>query len=31
MKTLAKEELTRVVSRMRQERIVESANPGDGD
>ena len=31
MKTLAKEELTRIVSRMRQERIVESANPGDGD
>jgi anti-sigma-K factor RskA len=31
MKTLAKEELARVVSRMRQERIVESANPGDSD
>jgi anti-sigma-K factor RskA len=31
MKTLAKEELTRIVSRMRQERIVESANAGDGD
>jgi len=31
MKTLAKEELTRIVSRMRQDRIVESANPGDGD
>ncbi len=31
MKTLAKEELTRIVSRMRRERIVESANPGDGD
>jgi len=31
MKTLAKEELTRIVSRMRQERIVETANPGDGD
>ena len=31
MKTLAKEELTRIVSRMRQERIVESANLGDGD
>jgi hypothetical protein len=31
MKTLAKEELTRIVSRMRQERIVESANVGDGD
>jgi anti-sigma-K factor RskA len=31
MKTLAKEELTRIVSRMRQERVVESANPGDGD
>ncbi|HLN49700.1 MAG TPA: hypothetical protein VK251_09320, partial [Steroidobacteraceae bacterium] len=31
MKTLAKEELARIVSRMRQERVVESANPGDGD
>jgi anti-sigma-K factor RskA len=31
MKTLAKEELTRIVSRMRQERVVESANLGDGD
>jgi anti-sigma-K factor RskA len=31
MKTLAKEELARIVSRMRQERIVESANLGDGD
>jgi anti-sigma-K factor RskA len=31
MKTLAKEELSRIVSRMRQERIVESANPGDAD
>ena len=31
MKTLAKEELARIVSRMRQDRIVESANPGDGD
>ncbi|HLN39035.1 MAG TPA: hypothetical protein VK337_14740 [Xanthobacteraceae bacterium] len=31
MKTLAKEELTRIVSRMRQERIVESANLGDGN
>ena len=31
MKTLAKEELTRIVSRMRQERIVEAANVGDGD
>jgi anti-sigma-K factor RskA len=31
VKTLAKEELTRIVSRMRQERVVESANAGDGD
>lgn len=31
VKTLAKEELTRIVSRMRQERIVESANPGEAD
>jgi anti-sigma-K factor RskA len=31
MKSLAKEELAHIVSRMRQERIVESANPGDGD
>jgi anti-sigma-K factor RskA len=31
MKTLAKEELTRIVSRMRQERVVETANAGDGD
>ena len=31
MKTLAKEELSRIVSRMRQERVVESATPGDGD
>jgi anti-sigma-K factor RskA len=31
MKTLAKEELAHIVSRMRQERVVESANPGDGD
>jgi hypothetical protein len=31
MTTLAKEELTRIVSRMRQERIVESANAGEAD
>jgi anti-sigma-K factor RskA len=31
MKTLAKEELARVVSRMRQERVVETANAGDSD
>jgi anti-sigma-K factor RskA len=31
MKTLAKEELARIVSRMRQERIVETANVGDSD
>jgi anti-sigma-K factor RskA len=31
MKTLAKEELTRIVSRMRQERVVETANAGDSD
>ena len=31
MKTLAKEELARIVSRMRQERVVESATPGDPD
>jgi anti-sigma-K factor RskA len=31
MKTLAKEELAHIVSRMRQERIVESANAGEGD
>jgi anti-sigma-K factor RskA len=29
MKTLAKEELARVVSRMRQERVVEAADPGE--
>ena len=31
MKTLAKEELTRIVSRMRQERVVETASAGDSD
>jgi len=31
MKSLAKEELARIVSRMRQERVVESATPGDAD
>ena len=31
VKTLAKEELARVVSRMRQERIVETASAGDSD
>lgn len=31
MKTLAKEELARIVSRMRQERVVETANEGDSD
>ena len=31
MKTLAKEELARIVSRMRQDRVVETANAGDGD
>ena len=31
MKTLAKEELTRIVSRMRQDRVVETANAGDGN
>ena len=31
MKSLAKEELARIVSRMRQERVVESATPGDPD
>jgi hypothetical protein len=31
MKTLAKEELARIVSRMRQERVVETANAGDSD
>jgi len=29
MKTLAKEELTRIVSRTRQDRVVEVANAGD--
>ena len=29
MKTLAKEELTRIVSRMRQDRVVEVAKAGD--
>jgi hypothetical protein len=29
MKTLAKEELTRIVSRMRQDRVVEVANARD--
>jgi len=29
MKELAKEELARIVSRMRRERVVESANAGD--
>src|SRR5271169_1309643 len=31
VKSLAKEELARIVSRMRQERVVESANAGDSD
>ena len=31
MKTLAKEELARIVSRMRQERVVETASAGDSD
>jgi anti-sigma-K factor RskA len=31
MKTLAKEELARIVSRMRQDRVVETADAGDGD
>lgn len=31
MKTLAKEELAHIVSRMRQERVVETANAGDSD
>jgi hypothetical protein len=31
MKSLAKEELARVISRMRQERVVETANPGESD
>jgi anti-sigma-K factor RskA len=31
MKSLAKEELARIVSRMRQERVVETATPGDAD
>lgn len=31
VKSLAKEELARIVSRMRQERVVESANPGEDD
>ncbi len=31
MKTLAKEELAHIVSRMRQERVVETANAGDTD
>ena len=31
MKTLAKEELARIVSRMRQDRVVETASAGDGD
>lgn len=31
VKTLAKEELARIVSRMRQERVVETASAGDGD
>lgn len=31
VKSLAKEELARIVSRMRQERVVESATPGDAD
>jgi hypothetical protein len=29
MKTLAKEELARIGSRMRQDRVVEVANAGD--
>ena len=31
MKSLAKEELARIVSRMRQERVVETASAGDSD
>ena len=31
MRTLAKEELAHIVSRMRQERIVETANPGEAE
>jgi anti-sigma-K factor RskA len=31
MKAMAKEELARVVSRMRQDRVVETANPGESD
>jgi anti-sigma-K factor RskA len=31
MKSLAKEEIARIVSRMRQERVVQSANPGEAD
>jgi len=31
MKTLAKEELARIVSRMRKERVVETADAGDSD
>jgi anti-sigma-K factor RskA len=31
MKTLAKEELARIVSRMRQDRVVETASASDGD
>jgi anti-sigma-K factor RskA len=31
MKSLAKEEIARIVSRMRQERVVETANAGDSD
>jgi anti-sigma-K factor RskA len=31
MTSMAKEELSRIVSRMRQERVVETANPGEGE
>jgi anti-sigma-K factor RskA len=31
MSSMAKEELSRIVSRMRQDRVVETANPGEGD
>jgi hypothetical protein len=31
MSSMAKEELSRIVSRMRQDRVVETANPGEGE
>jgi hypothetical protein len=31
MTSMAKEELSRIVSRMRQDRVVETANPGEGE